>query len=182
MVTIVLLGFSLLAGAQATQEKPAGKAAQATIAHPVDINSASKEQLEQVPGLAGYADKIIEGRPYKTKSELVNRNIVPMTVYNQIKNRIVARGPKAPAKEAEPKPEKEKEKAEAASREHPLDINSATKEDLEKIPGLGNYADKIIAGRPYKTKSELVNRSIVPMTVYNRVKDRLVAHAPKAAK
>ncbi len=178
VVTIILLGFSLWAGAQATQEKPAGKAASA--AHPLDINTATKAELEQVPGLAAYADKIIEGRPYKTKSELVNRSIVPMTVYDKVKARLVARGPKAPAKEAAPAAKPKKDEAKMGTPANPLDINSATKEDLEKIPGLGNYADKIIAGRPYKTKSELVNRSIVPMTVYNRVKDRLVAHAPKA--
>ncbi len=180
VVTIVLLGFSLLAGAQAAQEKPAAKAPEASAVHPVDINTATKEQLEQLPGLSAYADKIIEGRPYKAKNELVNRNIVPMSVYEVVKNRIVARGPKPAAKAAasETKPEKGK----AISRDNPLDINTATKEEFDQLPGLGAYADKIIAGRPYKTKSDLVNRNIVPMVVYNQVKDRLVAHQGKATK
>ncbi len=173
VVSIVLLGLSILAGAQATKEQPAGKAARASIAHPVDINSATKEQLEQVPGLAGYADKIIEGRPYKAKNEIVSRGIVPMTVYDKIKGHIVARGTKGEKAEATPAAEK---KAAGAARRQGVDINSASKEDLEKIPGLGNYADKIIAGRPYKAKNDLVKRNIVPMAVYDRAKDRIVAN------
>ncbi len=61
-----------------------------------------------------------------------------------------------------------------------IDINSASKDDLMKLEGVGDVtADKIIAGRPYKTKTELLNRKIVNKATYAKISDKLVAHAPK---
>ncbi len=76
------------------QAKPA--AAPATAASPqgtlVDINSASKDELDKLPGVgAAPADAIIKGRPYKGKNELLDRKILPETTYNGIKDQIVAR-------------------------------------------------------------------------------------------
>ncbi len=57
-----------------------------------------------------------------------------------------------------------------------LDINSATKEDLMKLPGIGEaYSDKIIKGRPYKAKNELVSKNVVPKATYEKVKDLIIA-------
>ncbi|SRR6266568_4558555 len=61
-----------------------------------------------------------------------------------------------------------------------IDINSASKEDLMKLEGVGDVtAGKIIAGRPYKTKTELLNKKIVNKATYAKISDKLVAHAPK---
>jgi DNA uptake protein ComE-like DNA-binding protein len=57
-----------------------------------------------------------------------------------------------------------------------IDINSATEAELRTIPGIGEaYAKKIIAGRPYKGKDELVQKKILPKGVYDKVKDQIVA-------
>ena len=64
-----------------------------------------------------------------------------------------------------------------------VDINSATKEDLEKLPGIGPAtADKIIAGRPYNTKRDLLTKKILSQKEYDAVKDKLVAHKVTAKK
>ena len=57
-----------------------------------------------------------------------------------------------------------------------LDITSATVDQLEGLPGVGKaYSAKIIAGRPYKGKDELVSKSIVPQKTYDGIKDKIIA-------
>ena len=57
-----------------------------------------------------------------------------------------------------------------------LDINSAGKEDLQKLSGIGDvYADKIIQGRPYRGKNDLVKKKIIPQATYDKIKDQIIA-------
>lgn len=61
-----------------------------------------------------------------------------------------------------------------------VDINTATREELMRIPGIGEgYAQKIIGGRPYKMKSQLKSRGLIPDQLYNRITDRIIARQPK---
>ncbi len=57
-----------------------------------------------------------------------------------------------------------------------LDINSATPEELDALPGIGAArSDAIIKGRPYKGKDELVQKNILAKGVYDKIKDKIIA-------
>jgi DNA uptake protein ComE-like DNA-binding protein len=78
--------------AYAKQSAPKAPVVRAAAAAPVDINSATKEQLDALKGVGpARADAIIKGRPYKGKDDLIKKNILPKSVYDGIKDAIVAK-------------------------------------------------------------------------------------------
>jgi competence protein ComEA len=64
----------------------------------------------------------------------------------------------------------------AAEQAELLDINTATAEQLKTLPGIGDaYAEKIIKGRPYAKKDELVQQKILPRAAYEQIKYKIIA-------
>jgi DNA uptake protein ComE-like DNA-binding protein len=58
-----------------------------------------------------------------------------------------------------------------------LDLNTATREQLVALPGIGEtYADAIIKGRPYKTKGELVQKKVIPSAAFKKIRGLVIAH------
>lgn len=64
----------------------------------------------------------------------------------------------------------------AADKQDLLDINTATVDQLKTLPGIGDaFADKIVKGRPYSRKDELVQKKILPRATYEQIKYKIIA-------
>ena len=94
-VLVLLITLLLVAGGAVAQPKDAAKppAKADSAKHAlIDLNSASADQLKEVPGIGdAYATKIVENRPYKRKDELVSKKVVPRATYDKIKDHVIAR-------------------------------------------------------------------------------------------
>jgi competence protein ComEA len=165
----------------------------------IDLNGASQKELESIKGVGpAMAKKIVAGRPYKSVDELLKAGLSTKQV-EAIKP-FVTVGSAAPAKEApakaattvapakpaaEAKPAKEM-KAEKATKSaekatksamklapgQKVNINAATKEQLDALPGIGPVkAQAIIDGRPYKKTEDIMKVKGIKQGEFNKIKD-----------
>ena len=182
----------------ALQASPALAATAKPKAAKVNLNTASQQELEALPGVGeATAKKIIAARPYASVEELGPKAGVPASTVQKLKGKVTtSSASSAPASEktastssakkssASTKPEEKTEARPAATvassttHKH-VDVNTATQQELEAVPGIGQAtAKKIIAGRPYKSLSEL-SRAGVPNATIQKSHSYLSVSHPK---
>ena len=95
MIAMIFMAFSVLAPAQYTDRDRSGAPPTSANAPPpearIDINHASLDQLLKIPGMKpSWAGRIVRFRPYRTKQDLLDKGVLPSSVYDRIKDYVIA--------------------------------------------------------------------------------------------
>jgi competence protein ComEA len=178
------------------KKKASDAAASASAAALIDLNKADQKSLESLPGIGkSTAKAIMAGRPYKSVDDLKKVKGISDSKFKAIKDLVTvgdatakpaaaasaaAAGAAAvPAASAEKAASAQKEATEKASKSasklsmgQRVNINSASKEDLEMIPGIGpTKSQAIIDGRPYNKIEDIMKVKGIKEGTFNKIKD-----------
>jgi len=149
----------------------------------VDLNSATAKELESLPGVGpATSKKIIANRPYKSVDELSKAGLSSKAV-EKLRPMVTVGGastaaqpPTATKGQARPaaKAPAASGKASALKPGEKVNINAASKEQLEALPGIGPAkAQAIIDGRPYKTPEDIMKVKGIKQGTFNKIKDNI---------
>ncbi|MFC0384906.1 ComEA family DNA-binding protein [Muricoccus vinaceus] len=125
---------------------PHTPAQHAPAASATDLNLATPEELQLLPGIGpARAAAIVTHRPYRSVDEVTSKGAVPISVADGFRARVTATQ---------------------------INVNAATKREMvSTLPGIGDSrADAIIRGRPYARPEELVSKGGVPQAVFERIR------------
>ncbi len=157
----------------------------------VDINTADQKALESLPGVGpATAKAIVQGRPYKSVDDLANVKGLGRSKFEKIKPLVTVGGP--PAAQAptaagaaaskaatvtqavQKAPAQAKQAVKAAASMGPVNLNTASKEQLVALPGIGEKkAQAIIDGRPYQKTEDVMKVKGIKQGIYNKIKDKI---------
>lgn len=129
--------------------------------HPakINLNTATADELQQLPGVGeATARKIIAGRPYKSVDDLVKATISKASI-DKIRDKVTVGA------------------TEEMARSHKINLNTASFDDLQKLPGIGEVtAKKIVAGRPYKSVDDLAKAGLSKASI-DKIRDEVTVKA-----
>ncbi len=174
-------------GKSATAKKAKeAKAPQPAPGAPVDLNTADQKTLQTLPGIGpALAKKIAAARPYQSVADLSRVKGMSKAKIDALKDKVTVAPAKAAAPVAKPTPEVPAAKAQPAAKEkkgapklapdQQVNLNTASQEDLEKLPGIGpTKAKAIIKARPYESPEDIMKVRGIKEGTFKKLKDFII--------